>query len=404
MLLAWWLRDPLIPYGGDSTGASSFSADSGLGAEPGRRAGEAVEAMSAAVQAEHRKLARIASSALAAPSASKEAFDHLGKLPHSPAQGVLLLDGGQPTAWAGQTRQTPRPTGAGTSVEFSDFYVTLQVVADKGDRRAIATSLLHAEPPADGIAKTLESLLPEREFVQGFRYRPGSDTTAGSIITGATGSPLFRLEADPLSSERMRFATTAAARGKGVSLLALIVFVMIAVGWFDRRKLMRRLFTLAVAAIAVAIIPWNTFSNLSRAFDPAFFYSRLLGPYTASSGVVPDVRVAGSPRSAGDNSREAYEHSARRRTRRRNRSGFGQHFRSAGDSTGNHAPFLGIDCNALAAVGAAGIPASLRRISRGSMACAYRTRTPADDSSPHSRHRCRSRGRCLRILGMECHD
>ena len=285
MLLAWWLRDPLIPYGGDSTGASSFSADSGLAAEPARRAAEAIEAMSAAVQAEHRKLARMASSALAAPSASKEAFDHLEKLPHSPAQGVLLLDDGQATAWAGQTRQTPRPNGPGTSVEFSDFYVTLQVVAEKGARRAIATSLLHAEPPSDGIAKTLESLLAEREFVQGFRYRPPSDTTAGSIITGATGSPLLRLEAFPLSSERMRFATTAAARGKGVSLLALIVFVMIAVGWFDRRKLMRRLFTLAVAAIAVAIIPWNSFSNLSRAFDPAFFYSRLLGPYTASAGV-----------------------------------------------------------------------------------------------------------------------
>jgi hypothetical protein len=35
---------------------------------------------------------------------------------------------------------------------------------------------------------------------------------------------------------------------------------------------------------AVAVVPWNNFSNFSRAFDPAFFYSALGGPLTRSSG------------------------------------------------------------------------------------------------------------------------
>lgn len=284
-LLAFWLRDPLIPYDGGTAGASEFSADSATD-NPSFRRDEAVIAMAAAVRSAQARLASIAAEALEAPADPAAAFSHLRKLPNSHDEGVVLIEGGQPIAWAGQVRTAPALTGTGTTVTFADFYVSLQVVVERGARRAIAMSLIHAEAPADEIAVALESRIPERRLVESFRFAAAADSLSGTLITGKGGHPLLRVDATPLSAERVRFATAARARGWGVALLALLVFVLIAIGWVDRRKLSRRIFTLVIAGLAIALIPWSTFSNFSSAFDPAYFYTTRLGPFGANAGAL----------------------------------------------------------------------------------------------------------------------
>ncbi len=146
VLLAWWLRDPLIPYGADSGGASEISGDTARSPDPSRRRDEAIAAMSEEIRSTHRRLAEIAAVALNSPAAAADAFTHLRKIPDSPDQGVILIEGGAPLAWAGQLRSAPDPAGAGTSLIFDDFYVTLQVAVERGARRAVATSVVHADP------------------------------------------------------------------------------------------------------------------------------------------------------------------------------------------------------------------------------------------------------------------
>ena len=284
VLLAYWLRDPLIPYGSDTSGASDFSGDSAaVGSGAGRRE-EAIRAISAAIAAEQRRLSGIAAAALESPAAPDDAFAYLRKLPVSPDEGVVLVEGGQALAWAGQLHAETSMTVPGTWVTFDEFYVGLHVVAEKGARRSIATSLLHAEPPSDEIARSLQSRLPERYLVDDFRFGPADETSAGTLISTSEGRPIIRVDATPVSPEQVRFSSASRARGGGVAILGLLSFLMIAAGWSDRRKLERRAFTLVVAGIAVALIPWNNFSNLSTAFDPAYFYSPLLGPFATTAG------------------------------------------------------------------------------------------------------------------------
>jgi signal transduction histidine kinase len=277
LLLAYWLRNPLIPYGGDTPRASANS-------ESDRRRADAMRALERAIVAEQRRLAQLAASALDAPEQVDPAFEYLRNTSKSGESGVVLLVGGQPFAWDGQFRNTPQFTGIGTSVRFSPFYVSLQVAAATGSRIAIASALVHAEPPANRIASGLDAQLAGRNLVESLRFVPLSDSTAGDIIAGAGGNPLFRVEVVPTSDAMVVFARTASLRAKGAVVLAILIVLLIALAWTDRRALWVRLTTLAIAMAAVAVVPWNNFSNFSRAFDPAFFYSALGGPLTRSSG------------------------------------------------------------------------------------------------------------------------
>ena len=252
MLLAYWLRDPLIPYAGESPRASGFSADSARAADASRRRETALRAMTAAIRASHSRLAILATRAMTAPATPTDAFGHLRSLTRSSDEGVIVFDNGRPVAWAGQMRKRPSMSGTGTTVTFTDFYTTLQVVIEKGARQVVASSVIHAEPPAGEIATALEERLDERRLVAAFRFSPPSDSAAGILVESVGGHPLMRMEATPLSGGQVRFAAAAAVRARGVVILGVLAILMLAVGWSDRRKLGRRLFTIVAAASAVA--------------------------------------------------------------------------------------------------------------------------------------------------------
>ncbi|MGE5749019.1 MAG: sensor histidine kinase [Gemmatimonas sp.] len=285
LLLAYWLRNPLIPYGEGTPSASSISSDSTRGDEADRRRLEAVTALSRAIQEKQKELAQYAYSALSAPQDPELSFEFLRNLDLPQETGVLVADPTGIFAWAGQFRANPAFTGPGTSVTFSPFYATLQVAASRAGRTAVASALLHAEPPADRIAEGLAEELAERQLVTGFRFAPLSDTTADAVISGVGGHPLVRVDAAPLSNDMIRFARSANARGWGAATLGLALIAFLGFAWADRRALGQRLFALVVAFVAVGLVPWNNFSNLTRLFDPAFFYSPIAGPFTANAGV-----------------------------------------------------------------------------------------------------------------------
>ncbi len=284
-MLAWWLRNPPIPYGGDARRASAISADSATSDDAAAIRGSAITAAIRAVSSTEVRLTEIAESALGAPADPEAAFEYLKAITRSPETGVLVQDGASPLAWAGQLRVTPTVGAAGTIVRFTPFYTTLEVVAVRGARRAMATALIHATPPADRVATALDATIEARRFVESFRFASVGDTAAGELVRDRSGRPLMRVDAIPRTAESVRFAEVASARGRGVVLLGVGILILIGFGWSDRRSLGLRLSTVATALVAIALVPWNNFSNFARAFDPAYFYSPVGGPFTASAGV-----------------------------------------------------------------------------------------------------------------------
>ncbi|HEX2722475.1 MAG TPA: ATP-binding protein [Gemmatimonadaceae bacterium] len=284
LLLAWWLRNPLIPYGGETTRASGISADSApTGAAASPRA-VAIRALAAAIRSEEARLHQIATAAISAPRSPEPAFAYLKTLTGSPESGVLVEEGAVPLAWAGQVRPMAAGPRAGTFVMFSPFYTTLEVVLLRGGRRVVATAVLHAEPPANRVASALDGSIKEHVLVEAFHFAAPADSGGGELVLDGRGTPLVRVDAVPRDYEALRFAAAASARGRGLLLLALMLLGLITLAWRDRRSLGSRLFAIAVGLVSIALIPWNNFSNYARVFDPAYFYSQAGGPLTASAG------------------------------------------------------------------------------------------------------------------------
>ena len=282
LLLAYWLRDPLIPYGAITPGASGISADSSGISESDARHTEAVKELGNAIRESHRALSELAERALAVPQDPDAAFDFLRDRKMPAETGIIVFKAGTPFAWAGQMRNPPQLTGPGTTVTFSPFYVTLQVAAVRGGVTAIAMALLHAEAPADRLAEGIDASLLQGGLVRGFRLTPLSDTSADHVIADGAGLPLLRAESLPASPDMIRFARTASIRARGAVALGILIVILIAITWHERRAILSRLGALTIALFAVALVPWNNFSNFSRLFDPAYFFSPLGGPLTAS--------------------------------------------------------------------------------------------------------------------------
>lgn len=285
LLLAYWLRNPVIPYAGAIPRASRNSADSAELDEAENRRRVAIAALSLAVREREAELVRMGEDALRAPGDPELAFDYLRRSGRPPETGVILARPDGPVAWDGDFRTSPSFTGAGSAVVFSPFYATLQVVTARGGRTAVASALLHAETPADRIARGVADRLPERKLVGAIRFAPLSDTSAETVLTDAAHRPLARLEVLPLSSGQIAFARSASMRGWGAVILGTALIALLALAWAGRRTLPARMFALGVAFVAIGIVPWNNFSNATRLFDPAYFFSTAGGPYTANTGV-----------------------------------------------------------------------------------------------------------------------
>jgi hypothetical protein len=148
-LVAIWVRTPAIPRSAGS---------------PARNESERTKAAEGALRALERSLSEAlqrlddrASGALDAPADAPSAFSFLdSRAPQRDGESVVVIDYNRPLAWAGKSRIDPEFLVDPVSATFSSFYTTLNVAKIRGNRRVVASVVLHADPPADRLTESLD--------------------------------------------------------------------------------------------------------------------------------------------------------------------------------------------------------------------------------------------------------
>jgi two-component system nitrogen regulation sensor histidine kinase NtrY len=278
-LIAMWVRTPALPR---TAGTNAPPDSERIGA-----AEAAVRALARAVSEAIEGLDARATSALDAPADAEEAFAFLAtRAPQKDGKSVVLFDHNRPLAWSGEMRIDPDTLTSPISVTFSPFYTTLNVAKIRGNRRAVASAVLHAAPPADRLTQSVGSRLAPEQGVASYEFVPLTDPRGGPIVLSYKGAPVVRVVPQLATSEEVRFRRAATRRARGTVALVIFVLAFLVYAWRDRRALADRLFATAVALGIAALVPWNSFSNTSRLFDPAYYFSRLGGPLTANAGAL----------------------------------------------------------------------------------------------------------------------
>ena len=269
-----WVRTPTLPRLASRPPRADDRASASAGA---------LRALERALAEATERLEARADAALEAPDESGAAFKFLAsRSPQRDGESVVLYTGARPLAWAGSIRIDPDSVRGSPTILFSDFYSTLNVVRQRGERRAVASAVLQAHPPADNLTESLASRVALSGEVDSYTLGPGGDVDAGPVVLAVNGTPLLRANARLAPSEEVRFRKMATWRGRVTIVLVALVVALLGYVWKDRRALPERLVAVGVGLAITAVIPWNLFSNTSRLFDPAFYFSRLAGPLTAT--------------------------------------------------------------------------------------------------------------------------
>src|SRR5205085_5064362 len=226
-------------------------------------------------------------SALNAPPDPEAAFAFLStRSPQRDDESVILFDRDRPLAWSGQMRTDLDTTAAPVSVTFSPFYVTLNVARSRGSRRAVASAVLQAAPPADRLTESLNDQLAPAQGVASYEFSPPQNVRGGPVVLSASGGPVLRAAPHLATAEEVGFRRASMLRARGTIALVLLVLAFLAYAWRARHALLQRLLAIIFALAIVALVPWSSFSNTSRIFDPAYYFSRLAGPLTANAGAL----------------------------------------------------------------------------------------------------------------------
>src|SRR5262245_8692431 len=161
-------------------------------------------------------LSAAAKRALDTPVAPSEAFAFLAPLAEGAGErGVIVFRGPRPSAWAGRVRISPDTLIAPLGAVITRFYLTVYATATRGDTRAVATVLLHADPPADRLAQALDAEIARAAGVRGYDYALSTDTAGGFTAFAPNGNTLFGVRPSPItpSEARLRAVEDATRRG-----------------------------------------------------------------------------------------------------------------------------------------------------------------------------------------------
>ena len=278
-LAAIWVRTPAIPRTAGS---------------PARNESDRAKAAEGAVRALERSLSEAlqrlddrASGALEAPVDAPAAFSFLdSRSPQRDGESVVVFDHNRPLAWAGKIRIDADSLVNPVSASFSPFYITLNVVKVRGNRRAVASDVLHAVPPADRLTESLDSRVAPLQGVASYEFAPPEIVRGGPAVLSYRGQPIVRALPRLAETGEVRFRRASMFRARGTIALVLLVLAFLVYAWRNRRSLSERLFAIVVALGVTALVPWNSFSNTSRIFDPAYYFSKLAGPLTANAAAL----------------------------------------------------------------------------------------------------------------------
>jgi signal transduction histidine kinase len=235
-----------------------------------------------AVRREVELLDTLANDALSAPIDATKAFDFLETLgPFSTHRGVVLSDRTGPVAWAGTLRSPEAEPGDSSGIQWTPFYIVVRRIAKRDGRIATADAVLHAEPPADRIAGSVDAWLRRAPELAGFAYR---DTAAASddwrLIL--VGNRFLAIRPHLLSQgEATQRVSESARRWGGIGLL-LATFVLVGIAWRRPASLPRRIAALVALLGLMALLPLSAYSNQSLVFDPGVYYAEILGPLSGS--------------------------------------------------------------------------------------------------------------------------
>lgn len=249
----------------------------------------ALRSMSQELQRTARELSASASSALEVGGAAGNAFAEMARLARGPDErGIVLYSGSRAVAWGGQLRVSPDAVTDTLGVIASPFYLTLYSVAERDGRRAIATALIEAAPPANELAQSMAERLSERTGLSGFVFSAPSDSGAGGEVLRFSygGKRVFDVRPQPLLQGEVTVRLEEQARVRVAILLAIAIACFITAVWRATRRLRWRLSALGVALACTALVPLNEFSNYTRLFNPALFYTPLGDQLTANAGAL----------------------------------------------------------------------------------------------------------------------
>ncbi|MGH7646714.1 MAG: hypothetical protein ACREND_01240, partial [Gemmatimonadaceae bacterium] len=242
-----------------------------------------------------RRLRSTATDALDAPADEMDAFAALKQAAHRmPGLGVVLYRRGKPAAWSGTNVVATDTLVAPVGVVQSPFYVTLYAAATRGETRAVASAVIHAESPGDSLVSALADRVASRVGLDGFvvdadqraRAIAGtSDAQTQGMLVFAPGRDTL-LAARPVAPEReeARLVALEQARTGGTLTLALALLCFVAAVWREERTHGWRLVPLGVCLVAVALAPLSALSSDSTLFDPTVYYAPLGGPLTGTVG------------------------------------------------------------------------------------------------------------------------
>jgi two-component system nitrogen regulation sensor histidine kinase NtrY len=248
----------------------------------------ATAAIDTLLDAEAAELQKIAEAALDAPAEQSLAFAHLDRIRGKNAsRSVALVRGGNWAAWSGRL-VAPFDSLPGTlGAVGTPFYLALYAIAGRGDDRAIAELLVHAERPADSLATAIDQALATSYGVEGFAFRDPSRSPVDSFAIVHVGAvPLLGVRAVAAPGALLAARALEHGRTRGGMALAFAVLFFLVATWRQRRSVGARFGVLAVAIAVVAIVPLSLFSNGSQLFDPAYFYVAAGGPFTGSIGAL----------------------------------------------------------------------------------------------------------------------
>jgi len=280
LALAAWSRYPSGPKLAFSSGAGErFVAPEAI------RGGAIAELRTRLV----REIARIQSAAedaLDAPGPQEAAFDAIpARRTGDPAWGLMLYEGNQRLAWTGRLTISAEEHTAPLSVTADRFFTTVNAVAYRGNRRAVASFVLHAEPPGDRLFAALDEHVVAGHPIAGFTYAFGDSAAGEVLLRDSSGSALLAVQAVDLSPGEIGLRAASRARMRIAALLALVLVALLWVA-FHSRRVMDRALGIAVAAACIGIVPLNSFSNAARWFNPSYYYSAVGGRWTASAAAL----------------------------------------------------------------------------------------------------------------------
>jgi two-component system nitrogen regulation sensor histidine kinase NtrY len=248
----------------------------------------AVARLMDAVGASATELRTAASAALSAPTNRGAAFQYLGDLAPSEDVALTVFRGDSAFAWSGRPRIPVDSLGEAIGVSGTAFYLGLYAAVSDATQRAVASRLLYSVSPADRMAKSLARDVAVASGIAGFRFVPPADSMSltGGRVVRVDGRALFAVSAEPRAQGEVQLGLLESARLLVGLLLAASLACFIVAAWRGQRGLRWRTALVTVGLACVALTPLSSFSNYSRLFDPALYFTPLGGPLTANAAAL----------------------------------------------------------------------------------------------------------------------